>query len=545
MKPFQDAKALVFLIALLALAGCANGALPAGSTGGAQNATVLQSDLSIATAPSGPVCEKRVNDTPAKLLECIREQALFAHLVDLQHIADRNPGPDGHGNRDTGQPGYKASVDYVAALMRKAAYRVTIQQYNVAGFSVIGTPEFRTIAHEYAVGADWYVARLSGRGAPTARVEPVGKVVSNAAVESGAGCSSADFAGFASGNIALIQRGGCTLDTKVAGAQAAGAAGVIFFNYDGAFDQADTRGTRQQGEAFQAHLQTAARIPVVGVASYAVGSELYRAYVAGRVPTVHLDIQTRLDASTVDYNLIADSPYGDPNHVVVVDAHLDSIYGAGILDNGSGSSTILEVALKMGKTPTHNHLRYIWFGVEEIGLLGSAYYTKHLTPAELHRIAFDIDSDVTASPNYDILVADPKFARNVNHFPSNVVPESRRGNAYFFDYFPANRLPVRNASFGNDGTDSNSFSLAGIPDTGILTQQDCCKSEKEVDIWGGFRGNYEGDIPSFDGGCVDNPHRWCDNLTNISPYVLEFVSKGFAYVTFKLANDASIGRSWR
>ena len=92
--------------------------------------------------------------------------------------------------------------------------------------------------------------------------------------------------------------------------------------------------------------------------------------------------------------MIADSPYGDPNHVVVVDAHLDSIFGPGMLDNASGSTTILEIALQMSGTPTLNQLRYIWFGGEELGLLGSAYYTNNLTPEERNVIAFDIDADV-------------------------------------------------------------------------------------------------------------------------------------------------------
>ena len=61
--------------------------------------------------------------------------------------------------------------------------------------------------------------------------------------------------------------------------------------------------------------------------------------------------------SGIDYNVIADSPYGDPKHVVVIDAHLDSIYGAGMLDNASGSTTILEIALDMAKTHTRNRLR--------------------------------------------------------------------------------------------------------------------------------------------------------------------------------------------
>jgi hypothetical protein len=493
-----------------------------------------------AAAPSNKTCENRVNDTPAKLLECIQEPALFAHLVAFQAISDHHPGPDGHGDRDTGQPGYKASVDYVADLMRQAGYKVAVQTYNYTAFSVTGAPTFSAAGHGHIFGGDWYVARLSGHGAPTAPVQPVGGIVTEPDGVSQPGCSRRDFAGFRRGNIALVQRGGCGLDAKVANAQAAGAAGIIVFNVNGPFDRANTRGTPHQGDAYQAYLETEARIPVVAVASYAVGADLYQRYAAGRAPVAHLDVQTRTDNAGVDYNLIADSPFGDPDRVVVVDAHLDSIYGAGILDNASGSATILEVALKLAKTPTRNQLRYIWFGGEEIGLLGSKFYTRNLAPAELKRIVFDIDSDVTATPNYDILVADPQFAFNVKRFPPNVVPQSRRGNQYFLEYFADKHLPARNASFGNDGTDSNSFSLVGVPDSGLLTQQDCCKSEKEVEIWGGFRGNYEGDIPSFDGGCVDRPHRWCDNLTNIAPYVLEFASKGFAYATFKLANDATL-----
>jgi hypothetical protein len=271
-----------------------------------------------------------------------------------------------------------------------------------------------------------------------------------------------------------------------------------------------------------------------------VGADLFRRYAAGEAPAARLDIHASTHPNAIDYNLIADSPSGDPNRIVVVDAHLDAIYGAGILDNGSGSSTILEIALKLARTPTANRLRFIWFGGEELGLLGSRWYTHTLPPDELARIVFDIDADVTATPNYDILVANPQFADNTNLFPPNVIPQSARGNALFFRYFRDRSLPIRNASFGNDGTDSNAFSRVGVPNSGILTQQDCCKSEGEVDIWGGFRGNYEGDIPSFNGGCVDQPNRYCDNISNIRTDVLEFVSQGFAWVTFKLANDAAL-----
>ena len=64
------------------------------------------------------------------------------------------------------------------------------------------------------------------------------------------------------------------------------------------------------------------------------------------------------------------------------------------------------------------------------------------------------------------------------------------------------------------GTDAKSFNLAGVPASGVLTGQDCCKTQQEVDMFGGFTGNYEGNVPSIDGGCVDNPFLWCDNLAN-------------------------------
>ena len=47
----------------------------------------------------------------------------------FQAIANANPGPDGHPSRNSGEPGYKASADYVARLMTQAGYNVTIQTY--------------------------------------------------------------------------------------------------------------------------------------------------------------------------------------------------------------------------------------------------------------------------------------------------------------------------------------------------------------------------------------------------------------------------------
>ena len=72
------------------------------------------------------------------------------------------------------------------------------------------------------------------------------------------------------------------------------------------------------------------------------------------------------------------------DQVVVVGAHLDSVVeGPGINDNGSGSSTILEIAEQMSALKLTKKLqrpvRFAFWGAEESGLLGSEHYVANLS----------------------------------------------------------------------------------------------------------------------------------------------------------------------
>src|SRR6476661_343219 len=187
-----------------------------------------------APAPPAPAgCANRVNFTPALLLPCIRKEDLWRHMQAFQAIADANPGPDGHASRNSGEPGYKASVDYVANLMTAAGYDVTIQTYHFFYFAFIGTPVFSEVsptAHDYTIVDEWNAGQATGT--TTAAIQPAGGFVlpPTPLSSSTSGCTAADFSGFVSGRIALIQRGGCNFGVKVLNAQAAGATGVIIFN---------------------------------------------------------------------------------------------------------------------------------------------------------------------------------------------------------------------------------------------------------------------------------------------------------------------------
>ena len=498
-----------------------------------------------ASAITSAQCEARVNDTPSKLLPCIQTADLMQHMQDFQAIADANPGPDGHPSRNAGEPGYLASVNYVANLMNQWGYDVHVQTYTIDYFAYTSIPtlsEVSPTARTYVLNQDW----SSGQslGSTTAALQPSGGFVlpPTPLTSSTSGCTSADFTGFTPGRIALIQRGGCNYGVKVLNAQAAGATGVVIFN----------EGHPGRTDLIFGSLFDAANNPItptipVAFTSFANGIDLLNQYQNAvqnntALPRLSLSIQGIHDPNRADYNLIADSKGGDKNHVVVVDAHLDAIYGAGMLDNASGSATILDIARMMKNVTPTNKLRFIWFGGEELGLFGSQYYVSHLSSNDLSHIGYDLDADVTATPNYTIGVLDPAspnlFGGAIPVFPNRVYKASQIARDEGVDYFTS--IGKNHEFFSPQGTDAISFNNVGIPASGVLTGQDCCKTQAEVDLFGGTVGNFEGNLGSFDGGCVDNPFLWCDNFLNNDFNVMTFMSRGFANMVVNMAFDTKV-----
>jgi Zn-dependent M28 family amino/carboxypeptidase len=495
-----------------------------------------------ASAITAAQCDARVNDTPSKLMECVQTADLWNHMKAFQKIANQNPGPDGHPSRNSGEPGYRASVDYVARLMQQAGYDVTIQPYKFLYYAYLGIPTFTEVSptpHTYTLNNDWGPGQSTGTA--NAAIQPAGGIVlppdPNGSTST-SGCTAADFSGFTAGRIALIQRGGCNFGVKVQNAQAAKASGVIIFN----------EGNPGRTDLLIGSLVDAAGNPIVptipvAFTTFAGGTALLDQYRSGPAPVMNITINAIVDPNRDDWNVIAESKGGDKNHVVVVDAHLDAIYGAGMLDNASGSATILDVAQKMKNVQPLNKLRFIWFGGEELGLLGSAYYVNSLPSSELSHIGYDLDADVTATPNYTIGVLDPAgpdlfSGVSTNTFPNRVYKASTVARDQAIAYFDS--VGLNHELFSPQGTDAFSFNEVGIPASGLLTGQDCCKNQHEVNLFGGYLGNFEGNIPSFDGGCVDNPFLWCDNLSNNDPNVLTFMSKAFATMVVQMAFDTKV-----
>jgi hypothetical protein len=496
-------------------------------------------------------CDTQANDTPGTLLPCITKSDLQGYMTDLWNIAVANPGPDGHPSRNSGEPGYWESAQYVKNKMESWGYTVSLQQYDFPYTAFRSLPTFSVVspAMSLTFNEDWTAAPSNGN--VTGAIQPAGGIIlpPTPTPTSSSGCTAADFTGFTPGKIALIQRGSCNFGVKVLNAQAAGAIGVVIFN-EGNPGRTGLQGVNlvdANGATF------AADIPVISV-TFAVGEALYNAYQGGTPPVVSMSVSALAD-TRADWNVIADSKGGDKNHTLVIDAHLDAIYGAGMLDNGSGSMSILDIAYLMRNAKTTNHLRFIWFGGEELGLLGSDFYVHNLSSTDASHIGYDLDADVTATPNYTLGILDPSAAdlfdpntTTANTFPNRVYKASLVGRDAGIAYLDSQHQ--NHQLFSPEGTDAYEFNLIGVPASGVLTGQDCCKTQAQVDLFApnyigtvNQVGNFEGNLlppDDFDGGCVDNSFRWCDNLDNNNFDVMTLMTRDFANMVLTMAYDTKV-----
>lgn len=466
--------------------------------------TILTATLMLA-----PTVTAAVPTDSSTLRTAVTAAGILEHLNALQAIGDANGG-----ERTSGTPGYDESVDYVVEQLETAGYDPVIQEFEFPFFREISS-HFERVSPDpeaYAVDVDFHLMDYSGSGDTTAALVPIDIVIppGAAASTSTSGCEASDFAGLdLAGKIALTQRGTCTFATKAANAEAAGAAGVIIFNEGQPGRQALLLGTLG-GPGIG--------IPVVGT-SFAVGAELYSLTQAGPV-TVHLQAETESETRTTS-NVIAETAGGRDDRVVVAGAHLDSVLGTVAMnDNGSGSAAILEIAEQFAALDIEprNKVRFIWFGAEEFGLLGSEYYVGQLSKRDVKDIAVNINVDMIASDNYVRFVYDGADGPN----GSNVVED------VFLDYFASQDLATDPTPLAGS-SDYAPFMEAGIPVGGVFAGASGLKTAEQAAVYGGTA-----DEPYYE--CY---HLACDRVENINSTVLEQLSDGAAHATLSFAMTTS------
>lgn len=425
--------------------------------------------------------------------------AMYAHLVRLQEIADEHDG-----NRALGTPGYDASVEYVANTLRDSGFDVQ-------------TPEFEVLipfAEEPSLTVDGTAieARPLNFTIGTPPEGVTGPLVP-ARVEDSPGCTASDYDGLpVDGAVVLVDRGTCPFADKEKAAADRGAVALIVANSEDNDEMGGTLGER-----------TDVKIPVISITRDS--GERLRAE-PGET-TLKLNAGVRAETSR---NVVAQTKTGDTDNVVMAGAHLDSVpEGPGINDNGSGVAAILETALQLGASPQVNHaVRFGFWGAEEVGLYGSSNYIESLDVEELKNISLYLNYDMVASPNpgyftYDGNLSLPPDRNGV----ATRIPEGSAGiERTVMAYLDAAGKPAQDTDF--DGrSDYDAFTLAGIPAGGSFSGAESDMTPEQADRWGGRSGE------PFD----PNYHKASDNVDAIDRTALGIHGAGVAYTIGIYAQD--------
>ncbi|KFA80591.1 hypothetical protein S40288_09284 [Stachybotrys chartarum IBT 40288] len=432
--------------------------------------------------------------TSEALQELITLEDLLAGSQKLQEFADASGG-----TRSFGSGGHNATVDWLYDTL------VATEYYNVY------KQPFTELFH-YATGS----VTIDGEDLT---IQPMtytpGGAYSGPLVNSeNLGCDVADYPAEAAGAVVLVSRGICPFSQKALSAAAAGAVGVLVYNNVPGI-VSGTLGTPSPDYAVAIGISQEDSVPIL------------EALAAGEVM-----IDMNIDAvaeNRVNYNVIAETRWGDHDNVLVIGGHSDSVQaGPGINDDGSGTVGVLNVALALTNFKVRNAIRVAFWGAEEFGLLGSYYYLNSINgtlgggPEEVAKIRAYLNFDMIASPNYMLGIYDGDGdAFNLTGPAGSGVLE--QDFEEFYDANGYNHVPTEFSG----RSDYAAFIQNGIPSGGLFTGAEVEKTEEEVALFGGEAG------VAYD----VNYHLVGDDINNLNNEAYLINAKSIANSVAKYANS--------
>ncbi len=474
------------------------------------------------TAPSGTVqasspgastsaLPPATTGSGAQLADALRDAiSVDDILVDLGRLDAIATANDGH--RAAGSPGHEQSAELVAEELRAAGYEVSLVPTQLTAFSQ-DAPSVLEIqgegAPQLADIRDYKAMLLSPSGDVTAEVFALGfDPAAQPGDRNGIGCEPADWSVVPAGVIALVQPGACRRRDVLLNAQAAGVVALVTSYTEWRPDNV-LRPTLIDGAGLS--------IPAVGTTG-AAGLAIFSASQAGQ--QVHLAVQTTI-ADVATPNVIAETPGGDPAHVVMLGGHLDSVIdGPGINDNGTGTMAILEIARELAKLRPDGapwKVRIAFWTGEEIGLLGSFAYVGGLTSEDRATIEAYLNLDMVGSTNPVHEIYDT--GTSTRPIAGGVLVELLR-QALTDAGLAAQVVDIGGAS------DHLPFDQEGIVVGGLFSGASEVKTDEEAGLFGGTA------------GAPTDPcyHLACDTAANVDREVLEQLAKAAAWTFGRLAS---------
>ncbi|NGO73488.1 M28 family peptidase [Streptomyces sp. SB3404] len=433
----------------------------------------------------------------------VTERGGYRHLKALQRLTDRYGG-----TRAAGTPGYAASARYVKKQLTAAGYRVRYQRFSF--------PDFEPVT-ETARATGPARRTLHPLMAQFSASTPKGGLRARLAVVPGPGCAAGEYAQAAArGRIALVAGGSCSLARKQKTAHAAGARAVLL-NIGAPGADANIR--------FFVVPREDARVPTA-VLSRRESEQLTADAATGRPVELDLTLRGR-HMRTSSFNLLADTPTGDPDRTVVLGAHLDGAReGPGINDNATSAAMVLETALRLAPhlDQVRHRVRFAWWGAEELIVQGSQHYVDALTPAELRGHALNLNFEMIGSPNFARMVHDGDDSDGTGAGPGP--PGSDTIERELAGHFARQGLPT--ASRDLDGrSDYAPFMAAGVPVGGGMGGSNQLKTPRWQRLFGGAAGQWLD--PCY--------HQVCDRIEHVDRALFGQFGKAMAHVTGRFAED--------
>jgi Zn-dependent M28 family amino/carboxypeptidase len=464
-------------------------------------ALIAAGALALAACSSTPPATAPSADPGGSLAAKVTIDGVYAHLRKFADIAAANKN-----SRAEGTPGYDASVDYVAGMLRDKGFDVQTPEFERVALQQAGNPTLTVAGRSFSVDQASLLVDTAAGGLTALTLRPA----------KSAGCAAADYGAVnVKGALAVVDDTGCSVVDKQNVAVAQGAVGLLVVSEPG--PNGATAGLFTPG--YYEQLKTP-----VAVIGKDVDSQLRR----GSAP-----VKLTLDAKSVmvkSRNILAQTKTGDQHRVVVVGAHLDSaVRSPGLNDNGTGVAAVLETALQLGGSPPiTNAVRFAFWGAEEAGLAGSTKYVQGLGHDGLKDIALYLNFDSIGSQNAGFFTYDGDQSGPPNpSIPASSVPAGSAGIERTLAGY-LNLAGVRPADMPLGlASDYSAFLSAGIPIGGVTAGTNQRKSEVQARLWGGRAG------VAFD----PNYRTPIDDIDNVDRHALSITAPAVAFAVGTYAHS--------
>ena len=403
----------------------------------------------------------------------ITTPGLLTHLQALDDIARSNGG-----NRAFGLPGYAASVDYIWSHVSDVPGTLAWKQDFSAPFEqVVSLSLSLKIDNNTPTTIPVYPLAYS----PSTPPEGITAEIVHGP-EGLAGCNDTSYSDLGldvKGKIVLIQRWNCgntTLAGRLLPAARNGAVAVVIYNNQ---TEPLTGGTLTWDNPAYVpggfvQLEEGLRIKSALLsASSSAETETGKKVVKATFQF------TRIAEARKTQNVFVETLSGDPDNVIVLGAHLDSVQaGPGINDDGSGTALILELfrAITSPSSPSSfkskTKIRFAFWAAEEEGLLGSRHYCQSLSTAETNAILAYLNFDMVSRGYFGVGDADGSAHGIRAPLGSEVIEQM------YEEYYSALGLTVTPARLSNSSDYAPFWRVLNKPfgylHTGAGPQQDPC-----------------------------------------------------------------------